>query len=155
MIGDVNVKQWTKKIEINAPIDQVWSLLNGPLETIQKIMPQVVAHKPIKITEDGVGSVYLQKYKEGKRIEEYEVETLEYTNTPDHKKLKVGFTLAKMFEITAQYDLMKMETNRTAFTYTTTNQPLKWFMQLFLVFASEKVVVEFTEKVKSIAEGKV
>jgi hypothetical protein len=154
MIGGVYVKQWTKKIEIDAPIDQVWSVLNGPLETMQKIMPQVVEHKPIKITEEVVGSIYLQKYKEGKRIEEYEVETLEYTNTPDHKKLKVGFTLAKMFEITAQYELVEIEQNKTAFTYTTTNRPLKWFLKLFLVFASEKVVVKFTEKVKSVAEGR-
>ncbi|WP_306301408.1 hypothetical protein [Thalassobacillus sp. C254] len=71
-------------------------------------MPQVVEHKQIKITEEVVGSVYRQKYKEGKRIEEYEVETLEYTNTPQKKKLKVGFTLANVFEITALYELVKL-----------------------------------------------
>jgi len=116
-------------------------------------MPQVVEHKPVKITEEGVGSVYRQKYKEGKRIEEYDVETLEFSNQPDQKKLKVGFTLANMFEITAFYELTKVNHHKTSFTYTVTNWPLKWFIKLFLLFATEKVVVEFLERVKSVAEA--
>lgn len=147
------MKQWTKDIEINAPIEQIWQLLNGSLENMQKIMPQVVENKPIKITEEGVGSVYRQKYKEGKRIEEYDVETLEYTNAPDNKKLKVGFTLANMFEITAFYELSKVDDAKTFFTYSVTNRPLKWFVKLFLLFANEKVVVSFLERVKKVAES--
>ena len=147
------MKQWTRNIEINAPIEQVWQLLNGSLENMQKIMPQVIEHRPIKITEDGVGSVYRQKYKEGKRIEEYDVETLEYTNTPDSKKLKVGFTLANMFEITASYELSRVNDKKTSFTYSVTNRPLKWFVKLFLLFANEKVVVSFLERVKNVAES--
>ena len=99
------MKSWTREIEINAPIDQVWKLLDGTLEDMQKIMPQVVEHTPVKVTEEEVGRIYRQKYKEGKRIEEYEVKTLEYQNDPDEKRLKVGFTLANMFDITALYEL--------------------------------------------------
>ncbi|WP_223554499.1 MULTISPECIES: hypothetical protein [Lysinibacillus] len=83
-------------------------------------MPQVVENKPMKITEEVVGSVYRQKYKEGKPIEEYDVETFEYTNIPDKKILKVGFTLANMFEITAYYELNKLNETETSFTYTVT-----------------------------------
>lgn len=79
------MKAWTKSIEINAPIEDIWKFLDGSLAEMQKIMPQVIENKPVKITEEVVGSVYRQKYKEGKRIEEYDVETLEYTNTPDKK----------------------------------------------------------------------
>ena len=68
------MKQWTKEIEIDAPIEQVWKFFDGSLENMQKIMPQVVDNTPIKITDEMVGSVYLQKYKEGKRVMEYEVE---------------------------------------------------------------------------------
>lgn len=150
--GALSVKTWTKDIEINAPIERVWKLLDGSLEDMQKIMPQVVEHKPVKMTEEGVGSVYRQKYKEGKRIEEYDVETLAFSNQPDQKKLKVGFTLANMFEITAFYELKKMSDHQTFFKYTVTNRPLKWFLKLFLLFAKEKVVVEFLERVKSVAE---
>jgi hypothetical protein len=46
-----------------------------------KIMPQVVDNKPINVTDEKVGSVYLQNTK-GKRVMEYEVETLEYMNLP-------------------------------------------------------------------------
>ncbi|MFC0560190.1 SRPBCC family protein [Halalkalibacter alkalisediminis] len=146
------MKKWTKEIEINAPIEQVWKLLDGSLDDMQKIMPQVVEHRPIKLMEEGVGSIFRQRYKEGKRIEEYDVETLVYLNTPDEKKLKVVFTLANMFEITALYELNKMNPNTTTFKYTVTNRPLKWFVKLFLIFATDKVVVDFLERVKDAAE---
>ncbi|MGE8078859.1 SRPBCC family protein [Peribacillus loiseleuriae] len=148
------MKKWTKDIEINAPIEQVWKLLDGSLENMQEIMPQVVEHKPIKITDEVVGSIYRQSYREGKRVEEYDVETLEYLDEPNKKKLKVGFTLAKLFEITAFYELNKMNDTKTSFTYTVTNRPSKWFVKLFLLFATEKVVVEFLERVKNVAEAK-
>jgi carbon monoxide dehydrogenase subunit G len=45
------MKQWTKEIEINAPIEKVWNLLNGSLEQMQKIMPQVIGNSPVKLTE--------------------------------------------------------------------------------------------------------
>lgn len=147
------MKAWTKTIEINAPIEYIWRFLDGPVENMQRIMPEVLENKPVKVTEEGVGSIYRQKYKEGKRIEEYDVETLEYLNTTDQKKLKVGFTLAKMFEITAKYELSKINDQRTKFTYTTTNKPLKAFLKLFLFFAGDKVVVKFCEKVKHEAEA--
>ena len=153
LVEVIFMKKWTKDIEINAPVEQVWKLLNGSLKNMQEIMPQVVEHKPIKITEEVVGSVFRQKYKEGKRVEEYDVETLEYSNEPNKKKLKVGFTLANMFEITAFYELNKMNDTKTSFTYTVTNHPLKWFVKLFLLFATEKVVVEFLERVKNVAEA--
>jgi len=147
------MKQWTKKIEIDAPIDQVWKFFDGSIENMRKIMPQVVENKAITIVDGMVGSVYLQKYKEGKRVMEYEVETLEYSNSPNEKKLKVGFTLANMFDITARYELVKLNDHRTLLTYTATNRPLKWFMKLFLLFSTDKVVVEFLQRVKTVAES--
>jgi hypothetical protein len=147
------MKQWTKKIEIDAPIDKIWDLFDGSLEKMQMIMPQVVGNTPIKVTEEGVGTIYRQQYKEGKRIEEYDVETLEFVNTPDYKRMKVGFTLANMFEITAGYEVKKLTESKTLFSYTTTNQPLKAFLKLFLLFGSDKVVVKFVNRVKEIAES--
>jgi len=147
------MKTWTKTININAPIENVWKLLDGSLADMQKIMPQVIENKPVKVTEEGVGSIYRQKYKEGKRIETYDVETLEYSNTPDKKILKVGFVLANLFEITAYYELNKINETETSFTYSVTNNVLKWFVKLFLLFASDKVVVQFLERVKTVAEA--
>lgn len=147
------MKQWTKEIEIDAPIEQVWKYLDGSLENMQKIMPQVVSNEPIAIKEGMVGSIYLQKYREGKRVMEYEVETLDYLNSPNEKKMKVGFTLSGMFEITAGYELDKIDEGRTRFIYSTTNKPLKWFVKLFLLFATDKVVVDFVKRVKKVAEN--
>lgn len=147
------MKTWTKTININAPIENVWKLLDGSLADMQKIMPQVIENKPVKVTEEVIGSIYRQKYKEGKRIEAYDVETLEYSNTPDKKILKVGFVLAHMFAITAYYELNKINETETSFTYSVTNNALKWFVKLFLLFASDKVVVEFLERVKTVAEA--
>lgn len=82
----VRMKKWTSEVEINAPIEKVWQLFDGSLENMQKIIPKVVGNKPVTITEEKVGSVYLQKYKEGKRVMEYEVETLEYSDCADEKR---------------------------------------------------------------------
>lgn len=147
------MKQWTKEIEINTPIEQIWELFDGSLEKMQKIMPQVVENTPVKVTENGVGTIYRQKYKEGKRIEEYDVKTLEYLDTPDHKKLKIGFNLANFFEITAFYEMKKMNEHKTLFRYTATNRPLKAIFKLFLFFANDKVVVQFLNRVKEVAEA--
>ncbi|MEH7012305.1 SRPBCC family protein [Neobacillus niacini] len=146
------MKEWTKEIEIDAPIEKIWDMFDGSLEKMQKIMPQVVGNTPVKVTEEGVGTIYRQQYKEGKRIEEYDVETLEYLNTPDHKKMKVGFTLANIFEITAAYELKKINEHKTRFKYTATNKPLKAIFKLFLWFASDKTVVKFVDRVKELAE---
>lgn len=62
-----NEKQWARQIEINAPIEEVWEFLDGSLENMQRIMPQVVDHKPIRETEEKVGSIHRQKYREGKK----------------------------------------------------------------------------------------
>lgn len=147
------MKKWSSETEIEAPIEQVWKLFTSSLEEMQKIMPQVIEHKPVKITPEGTGSIYRQKYKEGKRVEEYDAETLEYLDGPDKKRLKIGFVLANMFEITALYELAKVNENRTYFRYTATNKALKWFVKIFLLFANEKVVVSFVEKVKETAEA--
>ncbi|MFP7299283.1 SRPBCC family protein [Neobacillus niacini] len=148
------MKEWTKEIEIDAPIEVIWALFDGTLENMQKIMPQVVENTPVKVTEEGIGSIYRQKYKEGKRIMEYDVETLEYQDTPEFKKMKVGFNLANYFEITAGYELTKLNDHQTHFKYTTSNKPLKTIFKLFLWFAGDKTVVKFVEKVKEVAEEK-
>src|SRR5690606_27941415 len=126
---------------------------DGNLEDMQKIMPNVIENNLVKETEDKVGTIYRQKYREGKRVQEYDVETLEYQNEEDYKRVKVGFNLANVFEITAAYDLKKIDDNTTYFRYTTTNNPLKWFVKILVKLAgSDKVVVQFVERVKEVSE---
>ena len=147
------MKQWTKSIVIEAPIETVWQYLDGDLEKMQQIMPNVVSNTPVQITEEVVGSVFRQEYREGKRVEAYDVHVTEYKNTPTEKHLKVAFTLAKLFDITAKYEVESLTDGKTKFVYTATNKPLKWFIKLFMVFANDKVVVKFVERVKQVAES--
>lgn len=147
------MRKWIKGIEINAPIGEVWRLIDGSLEDMQKIMPQVMGNVPVKETEEVVGSIYHQTYKEGRRVMEYDVEVLEYENHKAKKKMKIEFVLADMFQITALYEALKLEENKTFLRYTVSNKPLKWYVQLFLLFSTEKTVNKFMERVKEAAEA--
>lgn len=120
---------------------------------MQKIMPQVIKSTPIKENDQVIGSVYRQKYKEGEEIQEYDVETLEYVNTPEHKKLKIGFVLADMLDITATYELKQLDKSHTLFIYTSTNEALNEQAESFLKFATNQVVVDFVNRVKMMAES--
>lgn len=149
------MKRWTHETEIEAPIDQVWKLLNGPLEDIKKIMPNLIKIKTVKETDEVVGSIHRETYEDGKKIQEYDVETLIYQDDPEQKELKVGFTVSTMFEITTHYELEKLDSGKTSFKYTTTNKPLKWFLRLLMGLGSNKVVVQFVDRVKNVAENEV
>jgi hypothetical protein len=58
-----------------------------------------------------------------------------------------------MFEITAFYEIKKLDEQKTHFSYTATNNALKWFVELFMLLANDKIVVEFVERVKRVAES--
>ena len=148
------MKKWSQEIEINAPIEEVWALFDGSLEDMQKIMPQVIANESVEVTDEVVGSVHLQKFKEGKQVMEYLVETLEYTNTPNEKRKKIGFTLSDIFEVTRSYELIKMDEHKTLFKYASTNRALKLYVRLFSLFSSNKSSTGFVQRVKKIAETK-
>ena len=148
------MKKWSREIEIDAPIEQVWALFDGSLEDMQKIMPQVTANESIEETDEIVGSIHLQKFKEGKQVMEYLVETLEYVNTPEEKKKEIGFTLADIFEVTRGYELIMLDDHKTLFKYTSTNRALKLYVRLFSLFASNKVSLSFVQRVKEVAETK-
>lgn len=147
------MKQWSSEIEIDRPIEKIWLYLDGPLEQMRKIMPQMIENKPVRLKDDVVGSIYRQKYKDGKRTMEYDVHVLEYSNHLNHKKLKIGFTLSNSFEITALYELHRIDDQKTRLRYTATHKAMKWLFKLFMIFTTDKVVVTFLERVKRVAES--
>ncbi|MOA50673.1 hypothetical protein D3C78_1737230 [compost metagenome] len=61
--------------------------------------------------------------------------------------------MANAFEITALYELYRKNDQKTKLRYTATNKALKWYVKIFMIFATEKVVVKFLEKVKKVAES--
>lgn len=144
---------WNKGIIINAPIESVWKLFD--LDQIQRIMPNIVEHKPLDIKEVVVGSTYGQIYREGKRTQTYIVTDLEYENTAHKKHNKTGFTLAKMFKIQAGFTLIKLDENSTKLIYTGQNEGVNIISKTLLKLApkksNEKVVNDFVELVRAEA----
>lgn len=144
---------WNKEIIIPAPIETVWNLFQ--LENIQRIMPNIVEHKPLEIKEGVVGSTYEQTYREGKRTETYIVTDIEHENTDQKKHNKIEFTLAKAFKIQAAYTLIKVDEQSTKFIYTGQNEGLnlmgKAFIKLGPKKSNNKVVDDFVELVRTEA----
>jgi hypothetical protein len=146
--------KWHEEKIIPVNIETIWTLFE--LENIQRIMPNVIENKVLERKEGVVGSTYQQKYKEGKRVETYIVEDLEYENTPTKKHNMIGFTLAKAFEIRAAFTLIKLNENETKFIYQGQNQGLNFLGKVLLKMGGEKnnnkVVTDFMELVEKEAK---
>lgn len=142
--------QWKEETIIEANIEQVWELFLD--KKIKKIMPKVEEHKIIEKTEGEVGAKHQQKYREGKRVETYIVDTLAYENKPEKKLKKVSFVLGKAFEICFTFTLEKLDDQSTKFVYEGQNKGVNFVGRAMLKLGSEKsnnqVVQEFMEKVK-------
>lgn len=145
--------KWNEEKVITVNIETIWTLFE--LENIQRIMPNVIENKVLERKEGVVGSKYQQKYKEGKRVETYIVEDLEYENTPEKKHNRIGFTLAKAFEIQAAFTLIKLNENETKFIYQGQNHGLNFLGKVLLKMGGEKnnnkVVTDFMELVEKEA----
>ncbi|MCA1066269.1 SRPBCC family protein [Rossellomorea sp. AcN35-11] len=145
--------KWREERIIPVNIETIWYLFE--LENIQRIMPNVVENKVLEQKEGVVGSTYQQKYKEGKRIETYIVEDLEYENTPEKKHNKIGFTLAKAFQIEAEFTLHKIDDHQTRFIYSGENEGVNFLGKVLLKLGGEKnnkkVVTDFMDRVENEA----
>jgi hypothetical protein len=145
--------QWKEETIIVANIEKVWSLFFD--ENIKKIMPKVEEHTIIEKTEVEVGAKHQQKYREGKRVETYIVETLAFEDHPDKKHKQISFVLGKAFKISLSFRLLKLDDNHTKFIYEGQNEGVNFVGRAMLKLGSEKsnnnVVKEFMEKVEQEA----
>ena len=145
--------QWKEEITIEAPIEKVWALFSD--QNIKRIMPNVEEHTLIEKTEGEVGAKHQQKYREGKRVETYIVETTAYEDREDKKLKSTSFVLGKAFEITTTFALYKIDETHTRFVYEGTNQGVNFVGRAMLKLGNaqnnNQVVHEFMEKVKQEA----
>lgn len=145
--------RWKEEIIINVNIEKVWSLFFD--ENIKKIMPKVEEHTIIEKTEVEVGAKHQQKYREGKRVESYIVETLAFEDRPDKKHKQISFVLGKAFKVSLSFTLLKIDDNHTKFIYEGQNEGVNFVGRAMLKLGSEKsnniVVKEFMEKVEQEA----
>jgi hypothetical protein len=144
---------WKEETNIAVNIEKVWSLFFD--ENIKKIMPKVEEHTIIEKTEVEVGAKHQQKYREGKRVETYIVETLGFEDTLDKKHKQISFVLGKAFKISLGFTLLKIDEQHTKFIYEGKNEGVNFVGRAMLKLGSEKsnnmVVKEFMEKVEQEA----
>ncbi|OAS82164.1 SRPBCC family protein [Metabacillus litoralis] len=140
---------WKEEIVIEKNIEKVWSLFLD--KNIKKIMPKVEEHILIDKKENEVGAKHQQKYREGKRVETYIVDTLAYEDLEDKKLKKINFILGKAFEITFSFTLLKIDETHTKLIYEGQNKGVNFVGRAMLKLGSEKsnniVVKEFLQKV--------
>ncbi|MGN7300025.1 SRPBCC family protein [Ferdinandcohnia sp. SAFN-114] len=141
--------EWKEETIIEANIEKVWMLFSD--EHIKKIMPKVEEHTLIEKTEEEVGAKHQQKYREGKRVETYIVETTQYDNTENKKLKQTSFVLGKAFEITTTFTLLKIDESHTKFIYEGQNIGVNFVGRAMLKLSSKNanndVVREFMERV--------
>jgi hypothetical protein len=145
--------QWKEETVIEVNIEKVWSLFFD--ENIKKIMPKVEEHTIIEKTEVEVGAKHQQKYREGKRVETYIVETLAFEDSPDKKHKQISFVLGKAFKVSLGFTLLKIDEQHTNFIYEGKNEGVNFVGRAMLKLGSEKsnnmVVKEFMERVEQEA----
>lgn len=145
--------QWNEEITIEANIEKVWDLFRD--RNIKKIMPKVEEHQLIEGKETEAGARHRQKYREGKRVETYIVDTLAYEDLADRKLKTIGFTLGKAFEIMLTFMLVRLDDKRTRFVYSGQNKGVNFVGRAMLKLGGQKsnlaVVHEFLKKVEQEA----
>jgi hypothetical protein len=147
------VIQWKEETIIEVNIEKVWSLFSD--KNIKKIMPKVEEHTLIEKTENEAGAKHQQKYREGKRVETYIVETLAYEDLEDKKHKQISFVLGKAFKISLSFTLITIDERHTKFIYEGQNEGVNFVGRAMLKLGSEKsnntVVKEFMDRVEQEA----
>ncbi|MCA1321781.1 SRPBCC family protein [Bacillus tianshenii] len=145
--------QWKEERVIPVHIEKLWELFLD--KNITKTMPKVEEHILIEKTEGEVGAKHQQKYREGKRVETYIVETLAYEDRNDKKLKQISFVLGKAFEINLTFELHKIDETHTKFIYSGYNKGANFVGRAMLKLGSEKanqkVVQEYMDKVETEA----
>lgn len=145
--------QWKEEAIIEANIEKVWDLFRD--KNIKRIMPKVEQHKLIEKREEEVGAKHEQKYREGKRVETYIVETERYENHEDKKIKQVSFVLGKAFQITTTYTFVKIDETHTRFIYEGQNRGVNFVGRAMLKLGGQNsnndVVKEFINRVRAEA----
>ena len=145
--------EWKEESILETNIEKVWDLFSD--KHIQRIMPKVEEHTLIEKTEEEVGAKHQQKYREGKRVETYIVETTQYENTENKKIKQTRFVLGKAFEITTTFTLLKIDESHTKFIYEGQNKGVNFVGRAMLKLSSKNanndVVREFMERVRNEA----
>ncbi|MCA0969435.1 SRPBCC family protein [Halobacillus litoralis] len=143
---------WKEERMIDASIERVWDLFKS--DNLQTIMPKVEEHRLIEGENGKNGAKYLQRYREGKRVETYTVIEEGYVNESAYKRKQWKFELGNAFEIKLSYSFFQ-EGGRTRFLYEGENRGINFVGRAMLKLGSDKnqmkVVNEFLDRVSEEA----
>ncbi|SFT24183.1 SRPBCC family protein [Paenibacillus sp. BC26] len=141
---------WKEETTIHAPIEKVWELFAD--RNIKRIMPKVEEHTLIEKSEKEAGAKHRQKYREGKRVETYVVDTLAYEDKPHTKRKTIHFVLGKAFEITLTFTLARVDDARTAFIYEGENKGVNFVGRAMLKLGSQKANLKVVHEFMALVE---
>lgn len=145
--------EWKEETIIQTNIETVWNLFLD--KNIKKIMPKVEEHTLVEKTETEVGAKHEQKYREGKRVETYIVDTLAYEDTSNKKLKQISFVIGKAFEVNLSFTLEKIDNHHTRFIYSGNNKGINFVGRAMMKLANKKgnqqVVHDFMERVNQEA----
>ncbi|GGI65438.1 MULTISPECIES: SRPBCC family protein [Enterococcus] len=145
---------WESEMTIHANIETVWQLFTE--ENMQRIMPQVVAHKLVSTDPITRTNIYEETYAEGKREETYLLTEIILLDTPTEKHKSFDFTIAKMIHSMGEFQLKKITDTETLFIYRGKNEGVNFLGKTMLKIGSQKkndeVVENFVQLVKKEAE---
>jgi len=147
------MKKWSHEITISAPIEGVWSLFDYSQDQTKKIIPKLISIEPVEQTEELVGSVYRQVFRQRGVVQEHFIKILDYKDTPDYKLLKTNFEIEGMINVTTTYEVKRLSKNKTSFKTEIINEPLRLDMKFMLFFAGKKPAVDFCKQVQLAAEA--
>ncbi|MBP3966947.1 SRPBCC family protein [Paenibacillus lignilyticus] len=141
---------WKEETTIHAPIEKVWELFAD--RNIKRIMPKVEEHTLIEKCEREAGAKHRQKYREGKRVETYIVDTLAYEDQPHSKRKTIRFVLGKAFEITLTFTLVRVDDARTTFIYEGENKGVNFVGRAMLKLGSQKANLKVVREFMALVE---
>lgn len=117
------------ELTINQSFIDVFKFLDDE-NTISKLDPKVVSTLPVNITEGIIGSTYVQKYKEGRKIIEYVITTTKYSKTDDKFEFGISFQLMNHCLIDCVYLVEKLNDSQTKIYYETNQKPLSFMFKV-------------------------
>jgi len=85
---------------------------------MQVLIPELVAHKPLNITDEVTGSTYEHTIKTDGEELKYEITILEYIEVDKEKKFNLTFKIENMFQAYLEYKLTVIDENSCKVTLT-------------------------------------
>lgn len=146
--------KWKEETIINQPIGKVWRLFSD--ENAKLLYPKLEDHVLLENENDETGAKHAQSYMEGKQLQTYIVETVQYEDNPNRKIRHTRFVMNSMFQIDYIFKLDKKTDGHTLLTYEGEQKGVTVTGKAMLMVGSKKrrqeTIRDFLQRVEANAE---